>query len=360
MSRSVAVASVASVAAWVWSARGVLPRACRAALFPLSVLFGAVVARRNARFDRGDGVHPAALPTVSIGNLTVGGTGKTPFAAWCVRVLRHGGATPAVVMRGVGDDEWRVHALLNPGVAVIRNPDRVAGVQEAASLRADIAVLDDAFQHRRAARDVDVVLVAADAWGGPPRLLPAGPFREPLSALQRASLIVLTVKDAASAPLETVRAAVHAAAPTVPVVVAALESGALRRVSADPSAPVPEEPLEVLRGTSVVAVSAIAHPSPFERAIADAAQRCTTVRFPDHHHFRPVDVRRVLHAASGAQRVVCTLKDAVKLAPLWPASAIPLWYLSQTVVVRENAEALQALLDRLLAARGIRQERMAT
>lgn len=352
--------AMASSAEWVWYGRGVLPGACRAALWPLSALFGAVVALRNARFDRGDGVYPTALPTLSIGNLTVGGTGKTPFAAWCIGALRKGGATPVVVMRGVGDDEWRVHTLLNPGVPVIRNPDRVAGVQEATSLGADVTVLDDGFQHRRAARDVDVVLVAADRWDGVPRLLPAGPFREPLRALQRASLIVLTVKDADRAPLDEVRAAVRAAAPSVPVVVVGLTGGGLRRVSVEQDAAAPEEPLDALRGTSVVAVSAIGHPAPFERLVAVHAERCTTIRFPDHHAYRAADIERVLHAAQGAQHVVCTLKDAVKLAPLWPASAIPLWYLSQTVVVRENAGALQALLDRLLAARGVRQERMAT
>lgn len=358
--RDQGIASLGAVAMaeWVWYGRGVLPTICRLGLTPLALVFGAIVARRTARFDRGDGVLPTALPSVSIGNLTVGGTGKTPFAAWCVGALRHAGGHPAVIMRGVGDDEWRVHALLNPEVPVVKNPDRRDGVREAASQGADLAVLDDAFQHRRAARDADVVLVSADRWGGTPRLLPAGPFREPLRALRRASLVVVTVKDPHRAPVQQTRAAVEQAAPGVPVVVVELRRGGLRRVSAGDgavSAEEPmEEPVEALRDATVLAVSAIGHPEPFERVIADHARACTVMRFPDHHPFRAADVQRILHASEGAQRVVCTLKDAVKLAPLWPASAIPLWYLSQTVVVRENARALQALLDRLLAVRGVR------
>jgi tetraacyldisaccharide 4'-kinase len=102
-------------------------RAVRSALLPASWVFGAIVARRNARFDAAT-LRRAALPSLSVGNLTVGGTGKTPVAAWCVEQLRARGARPAIVMRGVGDDEWRVHGLLNPGTPVIVSADRSDGV----------------------------------------------------------------------------------------------------------------------------------------------------------------------------------------------------------------------------------------
>ena len=136
-------------------------RAVRSALLPASWVFGAIVARRNARFDAAT-LRRAALPSLSVGNLTVGGTGKTPVAAWCVEQLRARGARPAIVMRGVGDDEWRVHGLLNPGTPVIVSADRSDGVFTARARGADCVVLDDAFQHRQAARVADVVLVRSD------------------------------------------------------------------------------------------------------------------------------------------------------------------------------------------------------
>ena len=170
-------------------------RAVRSALLPASWVFGAIVARRNARFDAAT-LRRAALPSLSVGNLTVGGTGKTPVAAWCVEQLRARGARPAIVMRGVGDDEWRVHGLLNPGTPVIVSADRSDGVFTARARGADCVVLDDAFQHRQAARVADVVLVSADGFSGRAHLLPAGLYREPLTALRRAQAVLVTDKAA--------------------------------------------------------------------------------------------------------------------------------------------------------------------
>jgi predicted GTPase len=161
-------------------------------------------------------------------HLTVGGTGKTPVAAWCVEQLRARGARPAIVMRGVGDDEWRVHGLLNPGTPVIVSADRSDGVFTARARGADCVVLDDAFQHRQAARVADVVLVSADGFSGRAHLLPAGPYREPLTALRRAQAVIVTVKAADASQVRDVVAAVHAAAPDVPVAVARLAPKSLR------------------------------------------------------------------------------------------------------------------------------------
>ena len=105
--------------AYVWTSSSIGARLVRTAVAPLSWLFGAIVARRNEKFDarvRSGTLPLPALPALSVGNLTVGGTGKTPVSSWFVSRLRAGGATPAVVLRGYGDDEWRVHGLLTPGV----------------------------------------------------------------------------------------------------------------------------------------------------------------------------------------------------------------------------------------------------
>lgn len=334
--------------------------AVRLALSPLSAVFGAVVAARNRRFDRGEGVRVAACPALSIGNLTVGGTGKTPVAAWYARALRDAGASPAIVLRGYGDDEWRVHQLLSPDVPVIRDADRVRGMATAVSLGADCVVLDDAFQHRRAARVSDVVLLAADTWSPEVRLLPTGPYREPWRALRRATLIVITAKTASNDRIASLRAAIRAeVGDAVPVAELGLQAGALHRV--DPAAVGTDggahgaspatEPLVTVRDRAVLAVSAIGDPAAFERALAQAGAHVTSRRFRDHHTFTADEARALARSVPAGGRAVCTLKDAVKLGPLWPHASQPLWYLSQTIVVRDGADALAGAVHRVLAAR---------
>jgi tetraacyldisaccharide 4'-kinase len=338
----------------IWHGDGAVAVAARALLSPAAMAFGTVVRVRNARFDRGEGVLPVALPVLSVGNLTVGGTGKTPLAAWCTRALQQAGARPAVVLRGYGDDEWRVHTLLSPSVPVITDVDRVRGIETAREQGADCVVLDDGFQHRRAQREADVVLVSADAWDGAVRLLPAGPFREPLAALRRAAAVVVTVKTASRDQVAAVRAAVAAAAPTVPVAVVGLVPDRLHAVPVGEAlrgeADVPE-PIGWLSGRSVLAVSAIAQPAPFERALRETGAMLTARRFPDHYAFSAADVASLVAAVPSSGVVVCTLKDAVKLAPLWPRATVPLWYVSQTIVVQHGAEALAGAVQRILAAR---------
>lgn len=351
-----------------------MARTARLALTPASWLFGAVVAARNAGFDRRrppDG----PLPAISIGNLSVGGTGKTPMAAWCVQRLRERGARPAVVLRGVGDDEWRVHGLLNPGVPVVVSPDRLAGMGLARARGAGCVVLDDAFQHRQAPRVADVVLVSADRWRGTDRLLPAGPFRESLRALRRADVAVITAKAATDDAVERVWQAIAHAAPDVPCAVARLVPGPLRLAvsvgrsgeaprgdglgagspprhrAGGPREPMLTYPPSWLAGKSVAAVSALGDPASFERQLEQlGATVRVSRRYPDHRTFTSTDAESIARDAEGTSGVICTLKDAVKLGAVWPREGPVLWYLSQTVVVDRGAEALDRLLDRLLVA----------
>src|SRR5262245_13262679 len=183
----------------MWQSEAPWATVTRALLAPASVLYGGVTGIRNSLYDRGTFASvTSSIPVVSIGNLAVGGAGKTPLSAWVASELASRGAHPAIVMRGYGDDEPRVHALLNPDVPVVVNADRVAAVQVAAARGADVAVLDDAFQHRRIARIEDIVLVSADGWTGSVRLLPSGPWRESPRALKRASFVIVTRKAASS------------------------------------------------------------------------------------------------------------------------------------------------------------------
>jgi len=335
----------ADVADAVWYGEAPVARLTRVLLSPLSGLFAAIVARRNARYDA-VAAAPSPIPAISIGNLTVGGTGKTPVSAWFASELRARGATPAIVMRGYGDDEVLVHALLNPDIRVFAGADRVAQVRAAAAAGADIAILDDAFQHRRAARVADVVLVSADRWRDDVRLLPAGPFREPLASLGRAALVLVTVKAADSARVAACVRAVRAAT-TVPVVTVDLVPGGLRAVhperagAANPA----DGPGRVL------AVSAIGDPAAFLRQLVQGGRDATSLPFADHHAFDARDVQRIIAAAASCTAVICTLKDAVKLGPIWPDDAVPLWYLPQSVVPRDGVAALDGLVRQVLEAR---------
>ncbi len=346
-----------TVAEWVWYDTRTLAALARATLAPASALFGAAVARRNRLFD--DVPAAAVLPALSVGNVTVGGTGKTPVASWFARQLAARGARPAIILRGYGDDEWRVHQLLTPRVPVVVGADRVHAMVQAQQRGADCAVLDDAFQHRRAHRVADVVLVNVDRFRMPARLLPAGPYRERLSALRRATAVVLTRKAAADEAVARAEAVIREEAPQAAVAIVRLLPQAVQRVPSAGAEAIPvsenvetSEPLGWLRHRRLLLTSAIADPDAFERQlIATGMQLVRHVRFPDHHAFSDAEIARLADEARRGDGVLCTLKDAVKLGPRWPREAPPLWYVSQTLVVDRGAEVLERECDRVLAAR---------
>ena len=332
----------------VWFGAGAGARLARAALLPAELLFRAAVSARGALYEAGVlASHDLALPAISVGNLTVGGTGKTPVAAWIAGALRAHGARPAGVLRGYGGDEPLVHELLNPGIPVVVNADRVEGVAEARRRGAEIAVLDDAFQHRRARRTADVVLVSADRWTGAVRLLPAGPWREPLRALRRASLVLVTRKAAPAEAAARLLDRLSRAAPAVPGVVAHLAPGELRRVGGEERS----RAVGSLAGCRVLAIAAVGDPASFERQLAAAGARVSLAAYADHHAYGEADVAALAARAAVHDAVVCTLKDAVKLAPLWPRAAPALWYVSQRLELERGAAELDALVAAMTRAR---------
>lgn len=328
----------------IWNDRGAGPTAARLALAPLGALYGGIMRARGALYDAGiiRSIEPE-LPVVSVGNLTVGGTGKTPVAAWVAARLRER-ARPAILLRGYGDDELLVHARLTPGIPVVASADRVEGVRKARDAGADIVVADDAFQHRRLRRTADIVLLSVEQLQRPRHVLPAGPWRESLSAIARADLIVLTRK---SATLEEARAARRSLPRSGNVPVAIVHLAAHELVNARGAA---TRPLESLRGLDLLAVAAVGDPGAFRRQLEQAGAHVQLASFRDHHPFTREDAAALARRAPLGGLVVCTLKDAVKLAELWPAST-PLWYVSQRLVVDEGAEHLNRLLDRALDAR---------
>lgn len=374
----------------IWFAGDPLARTARAALAPASLLFGGAALARNRMYDAGLlRSLPSAIPAVSVGNLTVGGTGKTPIAAHICSRLGSAGGVPAVVLRGYGDDESLVHSLLNPNAVVVTNSDRVAALREAKDLGAQVAVLDDAFQHRRVARQADIVLLSADAPLHPRWLLPAGPWREPLSALARATMAIVTRKAAGDDAVQHTIEMIRRSAPHLPVATAKLALGGLRQLaSAVPTvvqgdqaatpgtvagpggqtssagtaptrsahhgtqaASSSDAPASGLRGSRVLAVAALGNPRAFIQQLTALGASVTPLLFPDHHDFTPDDVTRITRLAKGADVVVCSLKDAVKLAPMWPRGAPDVWYVTQTVTFERGGDHVQEIVDSLLSQR---------
>jgi len=335
----------------LWYGDDGVARVARLALAPAAAAYRGVSSLRGALYDRGVlRSHELPIPAVSVGNLTVGGTGKTPVAAWVASELVSRGARASVVLRGYGDDEPAVHARLNPEAIVVANPDRVAGVELAAARGADVAVLDDAFQHRRARRAADIVLLSADLWPAHVRLLPAGPFREPLGALSRASLALVTRKAATPEAAAVVERAIGEAAPGLSVARAHLAPDALVDVRDGTRTALAE-----LRGRKVLAICGVGDPAAFRAQLAAAGGDVVVRAFPDHHPFSDAEIASLAAEARGVTRagglVVCTLKDAVKLSSRWPSGTAALSYVSQHVILESGHEALDRLLTSVLHAR---------
>ncbi|MEO7502186.1 MAG: tetraacyldisaccharide 4'-kinase, partial [Gemmatimonadaceae bacterium] len=242
--------------------------------------------------------------------------------------------------------EARVHARLNPEIPVVIEPQRAEGIRRAAANGATVAVLDDAFQHRAAGRVVDVVLISAEQWRAAPRLLPAGPWREPFRALRRASIAVITRKTADDATVGELAETIRDAAPQLPLAVVHFTLDELRLASGTTGSNV--LPLAELARKSVVAIAGIADADAFFRQIAEVGGQVEPHPFPDHHRYTTGDIADIVLRQRADDIVfVCTLKDAVKLGVLWPATAPPLWYVSQALKVESGQEAIEKLLTEL-------------
>ncbi|MBI4513196.1 MAG: tetraacyldisaccharide 4'-kinase [Gemmatimonadetes bacterium] len=307
-------------------------RLVRAALMPVEALYRlAVLARGYAYDQRWMPSVSGAIPTLGVGNLTVGGTGKTPFAAWAAAELQRAGLRPAIALRGYGDDETAVHAALNPGIPVVADPDRRRAVRTAAGAGAGLAILDDAFQHRRLKATVNVLLIAAEDFHGGRALLPRGRWREPLSAARRAGLVVVTRKIASASEAERAAALVAREAPSVPQARIALAASDVREYREGALGSSVVEELLSESANARLALAGVARPDSVWAGLDHlgiAVPRLVALR--DHHRYTAEEARALAEAA-GSGVLLTTLKDAVKLEPLLPRS-VRLCVLMQEVV----------------------------
>jgi tetraacyldisaccharide 4'-kinase len=330
----------------VWSGGGgAAGSALRVLLAPAEAGYGAVVRARNGAYDRGWlRSERVDVPVISIGNISLGGAGKTPFAAWMARRLMEWGRRPAIALRGYGEDEILLHRELNPDVPVFRGTRRVEAAREAVAAGRDVVVLDDAFQHRALARDLDIVLVPVEGWEPRPRLVPRGPWRERPRALGRADAIVLTRKSADAARAVQVEREVARMHPRIPIIQCALLPSRLVPLHGGAA-----RGMDALDGRKVLGVAALAVPEPFIEHLVEAGAEVDGATYPDHHPFDANDAADLVQWAGG-RMMVMTHKDAVKLRPLLPASA-EAYVLEQAVTIENGADALDAALRRALGER---------
>lgn len=302
-------------------------------LAPFSLLYGLIVMLRNRLFDRGL-LKSEKLPcrVISIGNLTVGGTGKTPMVICLARMLREQGCRPAVLSRGYGGtsklpvnvvsrgdgplmgqseagDEPVLIAKALTGVPVLTGPRRVlTGDWALKNLSADVLILDDGFQHQHLFRNIDIVLLNAVSPFGNGRLLPGGPLREPLNALKRAGIIIATGThdDVAAGRPITLPDGIQA-----PIFRCYYHPRDLVQGSPEKSFP-----LEFVKGKRICAFAGIGNPMAFLKTLrALGAEVAVFMPFPDHHRYKPANATLISERARQyqAEMIVTTEKDRIKI-----------------------------------------------
>ncbi|HTR20643.1 MAG TPA: tetraacyldisaccharide 4'-kinase [Gemmatimonadales bacterium] len=334
-------------ARWLWASRAPTARLARVALLPLAVVYAAAIEARLLAYRWGlVAVHRLPLPAVGVGNLSVGGAGKTPVAAWVAQEIARAGLKPGILLRGYGADEVLVHQRLVPDAIVVANPDRVAGAAVAREQGAAALVLDDAFQRLDVGRDLNLALVAAEQARLPHWPLPAGPWRERWGALRRADAILVTRKRVGAEEARRLAEQLTVDWAPRPVAVAHLAlTGFTGMRSGD------THPGEVLRGRRALAVAGVADPESFGVQVRATGASVRLAGFPDHHPYDPTDVGRLVREAAGAAAdyVVVTEKDAVKLRALWPSEAAEPLVARQALRWEWNGDAITSALARLLS-----------
>ena len=327
--------------------------------------YTAAVRWRNRAYDRGrKEIHQAGVPVVCVGNLTLGGTGKTPMVAWLCRWFRSQGRRVAIVSRGYGaaedgrnDEALELEQQL-PDVPHVQNPDRVAAARVATEeLECDVIVLDDGFQHRRLHRDLDVVLLdALEPFGSLEPLetghvFPRGTLREPTSGLARADVVVLSRSDMMeAAEREVLRERVARLAPDAAWAEVVHAPRALIAAGGN------EQSLAELKGRRVAAFSGIGNPRGFRHTLEQCGYEVTAWReFPDHHRYSREDIEELVRWANGAseeddktiEAVLCTHKDLVKIG-IERLGNIPLWAVAVGIEFRQGEKDLVARVARLV------------
>ena len=333
--------------------RDPIAAAVRCALAIVEIPYRIIVAIRNRRFDRvATSVHRVDVPVISVGNLTLGGTGKTPVVAWLSRWFRDRDIRVSIVSRGYGskdgvqNDEARELEARLPDVPHLQNPDRVAAATVAVEeLETQLILLDDGFQHRRIHRDLNILLVDATEPFGFERVFPRGTLREPLSSADRADVIAITKCEAISkGRLDEIESRFRAIAPRATY--SRLKQIPKQLIKSNGDA----ESTESLHGKRVLAFCAIGNPDSFRTTLQTMNVDLVAFHvFPDHHEFTRSDIESIGTKLRDAtvDLCVCTHKDLVKIN-VDRLAGIPLYALQIELSVFEGKAELENQLLKLV------------
>ncbi|UCD27753.1 MAG: tetraacyldisaccharide 4'-kinase [Planctomycetota bacterium] len=332
--------------------RGMLAMPIRCVLRILSWIYAGVIRVRNWYYDRWSLPIWLNVPVISVGNITVGGTGKTPMAIWLCKQMLERGRKPAVLSRGykasehAGADELLVISRHCPEAVAVANPDRAAAGRLAIEeYGVKAAILDDGFQHRRLGRDLDIVLIDATRPFGFEYLLPRGLLREPIRNLKRAEVIVITrCNQADRETIKEIETRIRQINPEVPLFHAIHRPTVFTDLVGNEVRP----PI----GRRVGCFAGIARPEALVNTLIDCSISLTDARWwPDHHVYTPADAELLGQWVNQVQLdcLVTTEKDAVKLTSLevdWP---VPVMALRVEIDVPDDGETtLNKLIDKTL------------
>lgn len=334
--------------------RGIGPSVLRTALSGLEAPYWAMISARNWAYDWGWlKVSTADRPVISVGNLTLGGSGKTPLIEYLAKWFRAKGVRVSIVSRGYGaagggpNDEAMELEEKIPDVPHVQNADRLAAAKIAVEeLDMELLLLDDAMQHRRIHRDLEIVVIDATEPFGYGRLFPRGALREPIGSLARADVIVLSRSDMVT---EEERARIRKIALAKGVGATWVEACHAPQVLRNHASM--EFPLESLLERSVFAFCGIGNPEAFYATLRQLGCKLAgTIEFPDHHAYSKGDLTKLADAASASQAelLVTTHKDLVKIgAP--QLGSTRLLALQVGLRIAQGAEALDTHLNRIWA-----------
>ncbi len=310
----------------------------------------------------GQGGEDVGAPVISVGNLTCGGTGKTPTVSLIVRQLLERGARPVILSRGYkgesdgANDEARMLARRHPDVLHLQGKDRLALARHASRARlGDVLVIDDAYQYQKLHRTVNVCCIDATSPFGYGAVLPRGTLREPLSSLYRARPVLITRAELATeSELDAIRAEILRWNEHAKIVVSEMKASGLTDADGSVASKAAGD-VGSLRGKRVVLASGIGNPDAFARTARRLGARVVAhEERGDHYAWTASDVAGLASTASAqdAEIVLTTEKDAVKLARHpWPDAAPSLRALQIDVAITDGADTWNAFLDEALAKR---------
>ena len=334
-------------------ATGLVATLGRTGLSAIEIPYEALVRLRNYGYDHSIlTVKKASAPVISVGNLTLGGTGKTPLVAWLAHWFAQHNKKPAIISRGYKaktgqlSDEAAELKILLPTVPHYANKQRIIVAREAVAKGSDVLLLDDGFQHRQISRDLNLITIDATDPFGCNRIFPRGLLREPLWGLKRADALVLTRTDQVSIKTRNEiqeQCFQFVGSHDKPWIETEHRPSNLRLVDGT------TQPLKTLQGKRILSLSAIGNPAAFHRTLTTLGHEpVATLTFPDHHTYTTDDIHRISEETEsvGAEIIVTTLKDLVKL-PLASVRNRPLCALEIGIQFQTGLQDLEYLLNKI-------------